>query len=137
MSFTRWHRSRGRLALAAFALVFGAATIVSGGRVIFGPDAARVAAGRYVPFVVWFNFLAGFAYVGAAVGIAFRARWAGTLAAAIALATLVAFLAFGVHVAAGGAFESRTVAAMAFRLAAWSGIAVAVHRGREAAKGAR
>ncbi len=123
-------RSRASVALAAFALVFGAATIVAGGRVLFGPDAARAAAGRYVPFVVWFNFLAGFAYVAAAIAIALRLRWAGALAAAIALATLVACLALGAHVAAGGAFESRTVAAMAFRLAAWSGIAVALLRSR-------
>ncbi len=29
--------------------------------------AARVAAGNFVPFVVWFNFLAGFVYVAAGV----------------------------------------------------------------------
>lgn len=118
--------SRTSIALAAFALVFGAATIAAGGRVLFGPDAARAAAGRYVPFVVWFNFLAGFAYVVAAGAIAFRARWASALAAAIAIATLMTCLALGVHVASGGAFEWRTVVAMAFRLAAWSGIAAAV-----------
>lgn len=30
-----------------------------GGQVPFGGGAARVAAGDYSPFVVWFNFLAG------------------------------------------------------------------------------
>jgi hypothetical protein len=73
-----------------------------------------------------------FAYVGAAAALAFRVRWAGSLAAAIAIATLVACLALGVHVAAGGAFEPRRIAAMAFRVAVWSGIAVAVHRGHVA-----
>jgi hypothetical protein len=57
-----------------------------------------------------------------------RLRWAGAVAAAIAVATLLVCLALGVHVAAGGAFERRTVAAMAFRLAAWSAIAAAVWR---------
>jgi hypothetical protein len=49
--------------------VFGALTIASGGRVLFVSEAARVATGNYVPFVVWFNFLAGFAYVAAGVGL--------------------------------------------------------------------
>lgn len=121
-------RSRASVALAAFALVFGAATVVAGGRVLFGPHAVRAGAGNYVPFIVWFNFVAGFAYVAAAGAIAFRVRWAGALAAAIAVATAVACLALGVHVAAGGAFEWRTVVAMGFRLAAWSALAAFLHR---------
>jgi hypothetical protein len=44
---------------AVVAVLFGAATVTSGGNVLFGSGAA--AAGSYVPFVVGFNFLAGFA----------------------------------------------------------------------------
>jgi hypothetical protein len=51
---------------ALIAAVFGAATVASGASVLFGEGA--VAAGNYVPFIVWFNFLAGFAYVLAALG---------------------------------------------------------------------
>jgi len=40
------------------AIVFGVATLLSGGQVLFGNDAARAAAGAYVPFVLWFNFIA-------------------------------------------------------------------------------
>ena len=40
------------------------------------PGAARQAAGHYVPFVLWFNFLAGFAYIVAGVGLWMRRRWA-------------------------------------------------------------
>tara|TARA_R110002110_G_scaffold239506_1_gene455438 strand:- start:59 stop:493 length:435 start_codon:yes stop_codon:yes gene_type:complete len=36
-------------------------------------------AGHYGPFVVWFNFLAGFAYVVAGFGLWFRRRWAAGL----------------------------------------------------------
>ena len=54
---------------ALVALAFGALTVFSGGRVLFGPEAARAAAGNYVPFVLWFNFLAGFAYVVAGAGV--------------------------------------------------------------------
>ena len=86
-------------------------------------DAARLAAGDYVSFVVWFNFLAGFAYVVAATGLAFLQRWSVRMALAIAVATLAVFAAFGVHVMTGGAFELRTVVAMTLRCAVWFAIA--------------
>jgi hypothetical protein len=111
--------------MAIAGAAFGVATIASGGRVLFGGPAARAAAGAYVAFVVWFNFAAGFAYVVAAAGLALRRRWSTGLAAAIAAATLLAFAAFGVHVAAGGAYERRTVVAMAFRSVFWIAFAAA------------
>ena len=108
---------------ALVALAFGALTVFSGGRVLFGSEAARAAAGNFVPFVLWFNFLAGFAYVTAGVGLWLWQRWAAWLALGIAAATALVFTAFGVHVALGGAFEPRTVAAMTLRTAIWAGIA--------------
>lgn len=108
---------------ALVALLFGVLTVVSGGRVLFGPAEARAAAGNYVPFVLWFNVLAGFAYVAAGVGLWLWRRWAAWLALGIAVATLLAFAAFGLHVAAGGAFEARTVAAMTLRSAVWVALA--------------
>lgn len=115
-----------RLALrgvAVFALVFGLLTIYSGGQVIFGPPAARGAAGNYLPFVVWFNFVAGFAYVVAAGGLLAGQRWAPRLALVIAAATALAFAAFGIFTLTGSPFEMRTVAAMALRTLLWAGIA--------------
>ena len=123
-------RPRVRLAVALLAAVFGAATVVEGGHVLFGPDAARAASGHYVPFVLWFNFLAGFAYLAAGLGIARSRRWAARLALAIAAATALVFLAFGVHVWSGGAWERRTVGAMALRTAVWAAIAIWARRRR-------
>ena len=117
-----------RWAAAALAAAFGVATIVSGGRVLFGPAAAREAAGAYLPLVVGFNFAAGFAYVAAAAGLALGKRWSAALAAGIAVATLVVFATFGVHVATGGAYERRTVVAMAFRSAFWLALAAVASR---------
>lgn len=110
------------------AVLFGLLTIQEGGAVLFWSEAARRAAGQYVPFVVWFNFLAGFAYVAAGSGLWFRRRWAAGLAFAIAAATLAVFVAFGVHVASGGGYELRTVIAMSLRSAVWIVIATIAYR---------
>jgi hypothetical protein len=117
-----------RWLVAGVAVLFGIATIVSGGRVLLGVGGAREAAGAYVPFVVAFNFAAGFAYVAAGVGLGLRRRWSAGLAAAIAVATLLVFAAFGLLVATRGAFERRTVAAMVFRSAFWIAYAAAARR---------
>ncbi len=109
--------------IAAIALIFGLTTIVSGGQVLFGGAAARAAAGNYMSFVVWFNFLAGFAYVAAAAGLATRQVWGARLALVIAVATALVFLVFSMFALAGTPFESRTVGAMALRTALWAGIA--------------
>jgi hypothetical protein len=45
------------------AIQFGLMTIKEGGAVLLGNEAAVAAAGNYVPFVLWFNFLSGFAYI--------------------------------------------------------------------------
>lgn len=103
--------------------LFGLLTIREGGAVLFVDGAARVAAGDFVPFVLWFNFLAGFAYLAAGVGLLYRQAWAARLAIAIALATLVVFAAFGLHVVSGGAYEMRTVGAMTLRSSVWLSIA--------------
>ena len=50
-------------------------------------------------------------------------RWAAPLAVTIALATVLVFAAFGVHVLTGGAYEPHTVGAMALRTLAWAAIA--------------
>ncbi|MCD6042372.1 MAG: rane protein [Burkholderiales bacterium] len=116
--------SISRLALrtaAVVAILFGIATVASGGRVLFGDGAEG--AGSYVPFIVWFNFLAGFAYLVAGAGLWLRRAWAAWLALALAAATAAAFAALGWHIGTGGAYEMRTVAAMTLRLVVWLTIA--------------
>ncbi len=124
------HNGRGiwMRVIALIAIGFGLMTIREGGAVLFYDGAGRDAAGSYVPFVLWFNFLAGFAYVIAGVGLWMRRRWATWLAMAIAVATALVFLAFGVHVALGGAWERRTVIAMTLRTLVWVGIAAIAWR---------
>lgn len=108
---------------AVAALLFGALTIKAGGAVLFGPPQATEAAGNVVPFILWFNFLAGFAYLAAAAGLWRAAVWGTWTAAAIAAATAIAFLLLGIAIAGGAGFEMRTVWAMTLRSAFWAGIA--------------
>ena len=115
-------------AISLIAVGFGLLTIKEGGMILFFNEAARTAAGNYVPFVLWFNFLAGFAYIVAGVGLWMRRRWAAWLAIVITVATALVFLAFGVHVALGGAWERRTVVAMTLRTLVWAGIAAIAWR---------
>ena len=109
---------------AAVAVVFGILTLVSGGRALFG----GVDMGAVVPFVLWFNFLAGFAYVAAGFGLWRRSPWARPLALAIALATAAVLAAFLWLVWSGGAYEMRTMVAMALRLMVWVAIATVAGR---------
>lgn len=113
LKHSRWVR-----AAAIFAVLFGTLTIISGGSALFNTG-ARQLAGNYVGFVLWFNFLAGFAYVVAGVGLWARQRWSVWLSFAIASATLLVFAAFGLHVLSGGSYEMRTVAAMSLRFVVW------------------
>jgi hypothetical protein len=116
------------LVAAIGAVPFGILTLISGGSALFGSAAARAAVGHAVPFVLWFNFLSGFVYVLAGIGLFLWKRWAAQLSALLAIAILAVFAAFGWHVAWGGAFEVRTVGAMILRSTVWIAIAVAACR---------
>lgn len=107
----------------SLAVAFGGATLVEGGHVLFGGPEARAEVGHVVPFVLAFNFAAGFVYVAAGVGAALQRGWSARLAEALAVATLLVFAAFGVHVWQGGAFEQRTVGAMVLRSGFWVALA--------------
>ena len=116
--------------LAILALVFGIVTLFSGGSILFGPEQAREVAGAYVPFVVWFNFLAGFFYISAAAGIWLGRNWALGLSVLIASATGLAAFAFVFQVVQGALYEMRTIGALVLRIGFWVAIAAALHRTR-------
>lgn len=116
-------RRRWMLTASVVAVAFGRLTLKEGGTTLFGGPQARAVGGRFVPFVLWFDFLAGFAYVVAGIGLWMRRRWALWLAVAITAATALVFAAFGVHVLGGGAYEPRTVIAMTLRTLVWAGLA--------------
>ncbi|MFK5913122.1 MAG: hypothetical protein QM484_02010 [Woeseiaceae bacterium] len=106
------------------AIIFGVMTIKSGSAVLFTDGPARLAAGNYVAFVLWFNFIAGFFYVIAGIGLWLKQPWAAKLSILIAVMTVVVFTAFGVHIAMDGSFEMRTVIAMVLRSVIWVTISI-------------
>src|SRR3972149_4221446 len=87
-------RPRWAIAAALIAVVFGIVTIFVGGKTLFGGTEEMAAAGGIVPFVLWFNFIAGFAYVIAGFGLFLWKRWAAQLSVAIAAATVAGVIAF-------------------------------------------
>lgn len=114
--------------LAIAAIAFGVLTVFSGGRALFGGMEARTGIGNIVPFVLWFNFTAGFVYVLAGVSLLLATRWAAGVAMLLAVSTLLVFLALAAHIAFGGAFEARTVGALSIRALFWIVVALVAMR---------
>ena len=104
--------------IAGVAVVFGLATVISGGRALFG----GADMGAVVPVVLWFNFMTGFAYLLAGIGLWRSTAWAPALSIGIATATAMVLAFFLWHVWRDGAYESRTMAAMVLRLGIWVAI---------------
>lgn len=116
-------RTLGIWFFSLLAVAFGFLTLKSGGEVLFIDGEARLAAGNYVPFVLWFNFIAGFVYIVAAIGLWKMQRWSAQLSFLLAAATLIIFATLGLHILNGGEYEMRTVYAMTLRSVVWSVIA--------------
>jgi hypothetical protein len=120
-------RPRWALPAGSACIGFGLVTVAVGGRTLFHPLAAGLQRG-IVPLIRVFNFVAGFAYVAAGIGLLRARRWAFSLSVVIAAATLLLFIALGAHIAFGGDFQMRTVAAMTLRTVFWIGIATGLYR---------
>ena len=110
--------------MAIAAIVFGALTILTGSRALFGSLESRADFGNAVPFVLWFNFLAGFVYIVAGAGLLLCRRWAVYTSLFVAVSTILVFVAFGVHVIGGGAFERRTIGALIIRSLFWIAVTI-------------
>lgn len=118
--------------LAIAAMIFGVLTVFSGGRALFGGMEARAELGNIVPFVLWFNFMAGFVYILAGVALLQAQRWAAPMALLLAVSTVLVFLIFAAHIVAGGAFEARTIGALSLRSLFWIAVALVALRAMKA-----
>ncbi|MBU2512597.1 hypothetical protein KJ966_14775 [bacterium] len=105
--------------MAVIVIIFGIMTVIGGGRVLFPINGFQQTMGAVVPFVVWFNFLAGFFYIIAGFGFRNRKRWAVLLSLVIFLFTCLVFVVLMIYIYNNGEFELRTVYALIFRSAFW------------------
>ncbi|MCB0350875.1 MAG: hypothetical protein KDD38_06810 [Bdellovibrionales bacterium] len=121
------NRSVAVILISIFATIFGFATIIEGGTVLF-TETGRQGAGHFVPFVLWFNFVAGFFYIIAGIMLFRLKGCARKLSLFIAMATIFVFMSFGVHILYGGAYEMRTAVAMTLRSSVWVFIALFTSR---------
>jgi len=128
MTLIKPDRSISIWAITIIAIAFGLLTIKAGGSVLFIDGTAREEAGNYVPFVLWFNFLAGFAYLIAGAGLFLKKRWGAWSALSIAVATIIVFALLGLHILNDGLYEFRTVMAMSLRTTVWVLISVVAYR---------
>lgn len=128
MASIKADKSIGIWVITVIAVVFGLLTIKSGGSVLFVDGIAREEAGNYVPFVLWFNFFAGFAYLLAGIGLFMQKLWAAWMSVFIVAATTVVFSLFGLHILNDGMYELRTVVAMSLRAVIWALIATFAYR---------
>jgi hypothetical protein len=110
--------------MAIAAIVFGVLTVLTGSRALFGSLESRADFGNAVPFVLWFNFLAGFVYIVSGAGLLRCRHWAVYTSLFVAVSTILVFVAFGVHVIGGGAFERRTIGALMIRSLFWTAVTI-------------
>ncbi len=128
MSESLLQNPRNLRVIAIFSIVFGLMSIMAGGSVLFVDGAVREALGSYVAFVVWFNFVSGFFYLAAGVGLFTRKKWVFGLAALFSIQTLIVLLLFAMTVVTGIDYEPRTFVAMVLRLIIWITIATVAYK---------
>lgn len=123
-----------RWSIAGVCIVFGIATLVAGGRALFGPADVRAALGVILYPLLWFNFLMGGVYCAVGLAVAWQVDWARWAAAAIAGANGAAAIAVYVYWLLGNPVEPRTLGAVLIRLGVWAAIAGILFRGGRVTK---
>ncbi|HRH65498.1 MAG TPA: hypothetical protein PLU53_04315 [Bacteroidia bacterium] len=101
---------------AVILAAFGLLTLFLSSSVIFDLFGIRAKEGNYVLFIVWANFIASFMYLFAAYGIVKSKAWTSSILSIASVVLLVAFLGLMMWVYQGGLHETKTIAAMIFRI---------------------
>lgn len=111
-----------RIAIIIFTILFGLMTLKEGGSTLFLSSAENTGSETAVPFVLWFNFLTGFAFLALGFGLIKNKIFPKKLSAVVSLLSALVLTAFLITVALGGAHMDRTLVAMPLRTAIWLGL---------------
>lgn len=106
-----------QLTASVLLAMFGCLTLFLSSSLIFDWFGIREKEGNYVFVVVWANFFCAIIYLVAAVGMIRTKFWTVKLLVLALVVLLIAYAGFFIHISAGGLYETRTIGAMAFRIA--------------------
>lgn len=119
---------------AIVAVIFGAATVVAGTRVLLGSDPGYTV---FRPLLL-FNTAMGFAYILVGVLAWKRSKFGARGAGLIAVLNLAVLIAIALLYSAGGPIASTSLKAMAFRTIVWVVLSlVLLWASRQASPGSR
>lgn len=96
---------------------FGLLTLFLSSSVIFDLFGIRAKEGNYVLFVVWANFISSLLYLFAAYGFIKRKKWTTEVLGFTVILLLFTFIGFIIYIYTDGIYETKTIAAMIFRIA--------------------
>lgn len=116
--------------LSIFIILFGLTTITAGGNAFF-TQSGRIAAGKIIPLVLWYNFIAGFFYILAGFAIYKQKSMAIRISMLLANSSFAIYFALLIHIFKGNEYETRTLIAMTFRTFFWIAIATTTFRSRQ------
>lgn len=109
--------------LSIFTIVFGIVTIFAGGNALF-TESGKLAAGKIIPLILWYNFIAGFFYIMAGFAMFKQKSIAIRLSMLLANSAFAIYFALLMHIFDGKEYEMRTLYAMTFRTFYWIAIAI-------------
>lgn len=105
---------------------FGLLTIFLTTSIILDLFDIRSREGNYVPLVVWANLISGLLFLTTAFGFIKKKRWSATPLIFSLVVLVIAFGGLLIHINSGGAYETKTIGAMIFRIALNIVFAIAV-----------
>ncbi|MDC8001357.1 hypothetical protein POV26_09925 [Aequorivita todarodis] len=105
-----------RYIIVGILIVFALVTVFMSSSVLFDWFGIRAKEGNFVPFIVKTNLTMGIVYLIAAYGYIKSENWTLWLMLSTVLILIFAFVALFIHIQAGGLYETKTIAAMTFRI---------------------
>jgi hypothetical protein len=103
--------------LALLIAGFGLLTLFLSTSIILDLFDIRAKEGNYVLFIVWSNLISSIIYLFATYGFIKSKTWTFKLLAFSLIILAVAFISLIIYANLGGIYESKTIAAMIFRIA--------------------